>query len=182
VIEIRESSIPNAGLGVWSTDFIPKDTLITEYYGEHLSSSEYALFEAESLDHFSNERLSNLRDRISHGRFQDDVYVFGDPSSRDITKCGQLINDSCNVLDFSKDSKNISMQELKEYRDNSISKSSVYTSYVEGKLLSYAEYDIPSGQELFQHYGEMYWCSYFEIKIPQTFNINILVDKIKNLI
>jgi len=174
VIEIRESSIPNAGLGVWSTDFIPKDTLITEYYGEHLSSSEYTLFEVRSLDHFSNEKLSSLDTLRPYLRTQDGVYVFGDPSSRDITKCGQLINDSCNVLDFSKDPKNISMQELNEYRDNSISKASVYTSYVEGKLLCYATYDIPSGQELFQYYGEMYWCSYFAINTPKELNLNIL--------
>lgn len=174
MIEIRESSIPNAGLGVWSTDFIPKDTLITEYYGEHLSSSEYALFEVRSLDHFSNEKLSSLNALRPYLRTQDNVYVFGDSSSRDIAKCGQLINDSCNVLDFSKDPKNISIQELNEYRDNSISKASVYTSYVEGKLLCYATYDIPSNQELFQYYGEMYWCSYFAINTPKELNLNIL--------
>ncbi len=174
MIEIRESSIPNAGLGVWSTDFIPKDTLITEYYGEHLSSSELALFEIQSLDHFSNEKLSSLNALLPYLRSQDGVNVFGDSSSRDIAKCGQLMNDSCNILDFSKDPKNISMQELNEYRDNSISKSSVYTSYIEGKLLCYAAYDIPSGQELFQYYGEIYWCNYFKTNIPKELNLNIL--------
>jgi len=183
MIEIRESSIPNAGIGVWSTRLIPKDSLITEYYGEHLNEDEYLLFKVKSLQHFSKERLHDLNRRLLYTKTSDEISVFGDPDSRDVSKCGQLINDRFTILSFIDNSNEISMQELLTYEEESIAQSSVYCLYTEGKLLCYASNDILPNQELFHSYGIFYWLRYFGLKAPKEFNIynltNTLIDSTK---
>jgi hypothetical protein len=178
VIEIRKSSIPNAGLGVWSTDFIPKDTLITEYYGEHLMLDDFILFKAKSSKRFSDEQLSRLHSRLPYIRKYEGVHVFGDPESRDISRCGQLINDYLTILDFQNDSDKISIQEHQAYENESIAKSSVYTSLIEGKLLCYAKNNIVAGQELFQSYGAMYWYGFYGLTLPKELHVDHFCERL----
>ena len=48
-IEIRKSSIQNAGKGLFSLNFIPKDTIITEYGGKIVSHKK-----AQEMDNKNN--------------------------------------------------------------------------------------------------------------------------------
>ena len=45
IVELRQSSIPGAGLGAFATTFIPRHTWLGEYEGEFISAEE-----AEYLD------------------------------------------------------------------------------------------------------------------------------------
>ena len=131
MIEIKKSSIKDAGMGVWSTANIPKDTYLTEYFGEVISptSSEIARNDAVLI-------------------IGDGSYLVGAKKYDDTTKCGQIINDYSLP-------RSTSHEDYLAYKETS-KLCNVYFVF-DDIVKVYSHRDIANGEELFFHYGYNYW-------------------------
>ena len=138
--EIKESTIPNAGRGVFAKVHIKKNSIACEYRGK--------IYKADDLtDDFARE---NWDKRIN---LDGDMAIFGYPDN-----VGACVND---IIDFKKYSK----EDLKEViRSNQLLilpnfKYNCVFVQLGHKVMLFASEDINPGDELFGAYGPTYWKS-----------------------
>lgn len=135
---IDKSQIPNAGLGVYTLDFIPKNTLIDEYYGRlstHSIGGEYVLYidEKNCVDAF------------------------------DFPRCFMAMINDCSFIPRKFKKKKGKRRDItpKEYLDknNQILKINCFfnNDIINKKGYVYTLIDINPGEELFISYGPTYW-------------------------
>lgn len=147
MIEIKQSTIPNSGRGVFATKFIAKGTKVTEYYGKKVTKE---LLKDEFLSgNLSVDAILNI----------DDYSIIGDTKHTKLSQCGQIINDYSRL----EDKKYTCLSDLQE----------AVSQYVEDRILNhnvmplledwnspvfmYATRDIQPNEELFHSYGERFW-------------------------
>jgi SET domain-containing protein len=175
MLEIKPSSIPNAGLGVWSTEFIAQGTFVTEYYGEYLSRDQYELWLYDlKSDSPSAESLNRLPRMTYVQSDLSGIAVIGDPTMHDISRCGQFINDSCTLSDFCSTASKAMSEEVENYTKSSTLQASVGLLLENDSLNLYAIRDIPKGEELFQSYGFYYWSYHQSIDLPKSITMTLL--------
>ena len=131
MIEIKKSSIKDAGMGVWSTTSIPKGTYLTEYFGKVISPTSKEIPRNDAV-------LFMI----------DGSHLVGDKKYNDTTKCGQIINDYSLPL-------STSHEDYLAYEETS-KLCNVYFVF-DDIVKVYSHRDIAKGEELFFHYGYDYW-------------------------
>ena len=141
-IEIRKSSIKNAGNGLFSTNFIPKDTIITEYGGKIVTEQK-----AQEMDNTNN--LESLYYSLNMG---NNKTLIGNKDTKNLQKCGQLINDAGCL----KNPDNLDKQDAKKYIKTA---EKVNCEFIidKDKVFIKSIRDIKKDEELFIHYGYDYW-------------------------
>ncbi len=135
-VEIKPSSITNAGNGVFTTRKIAKGEYLTQYSGRivrhDMTNSEYS-------------------QRLPDGRI-----LVGDPHSQDPHLAGQLINDA-NMIEF--DDVESLRQNTLRYIQESPEKANTCMEWNPElqTLFAVATRKIKKGEELFCSYGISYW-------------------------
>jgi len=147
MLEVKESNIEGAGLGVFATEDINEDTVLTEYYGSQMTHEEYCNFD------FDLEKDT----AIVFKKF----YTLGNTQEYSPEKCGQMINDySCiaygNIY-RTVDALNI---DLNTYNHESQNNCNVDIVLHNQKHFMQSLKPIAKGEELYFHYGHMYWLSF----------------------
>jgi hypothetical protein len=131
-VEVRPSTLPGAGNGVFTTRDVHEGETLTEYFG-----TRFAEVTAAPVD---SRYLHTLANRAA---------VDGDPQCTQPHRCGQMINDGAAILapeladayvEASFSSENVRMQE----NDT-------------GQLHVYASKPLSSGVELLYSYGAEFW-------------------------
>ena len=144
MIEIKTSSIKDAGKGVFATENIEIGNIITEYVGKKISSEEFDKQYKEN-DVEMNYYTINYNDKLK---------IVGDMNSQDIKKCGQLINDAGTLKDPNK----LDIDNAKEYILTAKKTNCEFIkSSLNDGLFIISTRDIKKGEELFVHYGYSYW-------------------------
>jgi len=175
MLAVKPSSIPNAGLGVWSTEFIAQGSFVTEYYGEHLSRDQYELWLYDLKS--DSPSIESVNRSVNIAYLQSDpsgIVVIGDPTIRDVSRCGQFINDACTLSDFCSITSKATHEEVQRYIESSTLDASVGLRLENESLNFYAIRDIPKGEELFQSYGFYYWSSFQSIDLPMSITMALL--------
>jgi hypothetical protein len=176
-LELKQSSINNAGNGIFTTNFIKKSSPVCYYAGKDEPKSSNVTDPYALEDPFvpGNVRIGFKHIEGSHGS-------------------GQILNDSC-LLDPSKLPLNengiftiSSFNKLKDiYISCSKKKANVSFFQPGEKWTFYALRDIEAGEELFWHYGEHYWitdflktCEYPLHKVVALFDLGRRCAESKN--
>lgn len=175
MIEIRQSSIKNAGYGVWATQDIKEDTALTEYFGEKIKTSAYEKLHALWENDFASLSDGDLEILSSDAVLTfSDFHIVGKKQYSDISKCGQIINDYSRLKSFSD-------QHIDEY-EKSFSLCNVYPLLKDNIILMFASRNIKKGEELFFHYGIKYWESVIKNEDPKGFLKFNIFESIANKI
>ena len=160
MVEIRESLIPDAGLGVFSTQDIDPDTVITEYYGDVF------------LDNI-------IPPDVDTGAMLNILgfTTVGNRNKYDASRCGQMINDYVSINRFSITDKDSLYQSIEEYVEKSIHHANVHGIGQDDKHYICSSKSIKKGEELYLNYGECYWLSVILSNVKQKSKIHNLVSK-----
>jgi len=177
LLEVRPSSVKNAGNGVFTKNSIKKLSPVCYYAGKDEPKGANVIDEYALEDPFipGSVRIGLRRVEGPHGS-------------------GQIINDSC-MFDPSKlplnENKVFTISSFKKLKDiyNNCSKKKANVSFFqEGeKWTFYSLRDIEAGEELFWHYGEHYWitdfmknCEYCIHKVVALFDVGLRCAESKN--
>jgi len=134
VTSIRIGNSKRHGVGVFSTQIIPKGTHIT-CYGDIVTDNQWSEY---AMD------------------FPDGIARTGDPMTRNINKCGHLLNDKAIIHLSPSDNINDARRKIEEYNSQMEHCNTVFRdSY--GNLESKRDIDI--NEELTYSYGPIYWLS-----------------------
>ena len=144
MLEIKTSTIPNGGLGIFAKKIYKKGDWITDYPGKYVNSNQY-------------EKLMNKGDFNTYyysifNQFNNKTLIGDSQFKSDISQCGHLINDINNIT-------------YNEIFDNDKIKEYIYSKkntnvefVIDGdKIQLFARKNISKNEELFAHYGVMYW-------------------------
>jgi len=152
-LEIKQSNLPNAGWGVFTTRPFKKGEKLTTFDGYRLP-----YYEIHDMDKISQELDldDDIRIVLTH---QDYIYeprssdncIYGytkEEVDKHKTGYGSLINDAFSITEWEKSA-------FKEYADNSsdIKHYNCYTRNCDVIALG----DIEAGEELLTHYGIDFW-------------------------
>jgi hypothetical protein len=144
--EIKQSTITNAGRGVFATQHFKKGDFICFYDGVHIP--------AKNTFEYSDSHPYKLI-------LPDGDIIIGYENSRTTNGVAQLINDGGIVnqailLDVQNENElSYLLGDMLTYLKTSTSKQNVYNKGIN----CYANRDIDIGEELFQSYGISYWFS-----------------------
>ena len=144
MIEIKESNIKGAGIGIFATEDIDKGNIITEYSGKIISTEEFD----------KQYKENDVEMNYYTIKYSDKVKIVGDMNSQDIKKCGQLLNDAGTLKDPNK----LDIDNAKEYILTAKKTNCEFIkSILNDGLFIISTIDIKKGEELFVHYGYSYW-------------------------
>lgn len=144
MLEIKKSTIPNAGLGIFAKKTYKKGDWITDYSGKYVNSKQY--------EKLINERDFNTLYYSIYNQSNNKTLIGDSQFKNDISQCGHLINDISNI-------------NYNEIFDNNKIKEYIYSKkntnvdfVIDGdKIQLFARRNILKNEELFTHYGVMYW-------------------------
>ena len=155
---IKKSSIPGAGMGVFASKNIKKDSIITEYKGKIYKNSN-----EQKLKNINKIELDEYTLNLGNGKS-----IIGDKNCRNVNSCAQLINDRA-ILD---NPQKLIYENANKYI-KSIENVNCEFVTISGKTYAKAVKDIKKGEELFIHYGYNYW---FRPKYKKS----VTLSKLKN--
>lgn len=160
MFEVKESTIINAGKGVFTTRSYTAGELVC-YYDGYLVDKDYDVTHDEAiyLQNFGSLRYvgyTTPKTKTGIAQLINDAFM---PSSVDVYKfyeeesaLGRSFENICFNPDYN--AKYYSTMGILEYASKSLLKMNVESA---GNRLFYATKDIAKGEELFQHYGMHYW-------------------------
>jgi len=163
MLEIKDSLIKDAGLGVFATEDINEGTVLTEYYGKIFTLEAYLEC---TLD------LSETKALL----FWDGFYTLGNINEYDSKKCGQMINDYSMIenLEYT----NAAFDNaVSLYEENSFAHSNVSILTRFSKHYIQSTKRINRGEELYFHYGLAYWIEFSGLS-RQTDYINHIYNNL----
>lgn len=159
-IELRESTIPGAGVGVFTTRPFHRGELICHYGGETVHRSAKSKEEMiYSIAHPVVEgcwRIGSRTDRKNLGHFINDGSAFILHESLRDKKSGLFPIYSSKV-----------QKAITDYTEQSNQRSNVI--FIDKEFGMGARCDIEAGQELFYSYGLNYWCCLQELETEEIF-------------
>jgi hypothetical protein len=125
---VQESTIPNAGMGLFATSFIPENTYLFDYEGEILTEDEYFYRYPDGTGRYVAQ--------IDQGFYGEPIYIDGiDPSKSNLARyINSLDGDDANLV----------------WRKQRFGKQG-------GSMHFYAIRDLMEGEEAFFDYGNNYW-------------------------
>jgi len=147
MIEIRPSLVCD-GIGVFAKTDIPSKTIITKYGC------------VEIFDEKEDNQGINDYDIILKDRNNQQLLFRGDKEARDIDRCGQLINDSCNI-------KTPTLRAVLNYEKQSGNKANVEYVLLEeydSRVYIVSNRLIKEGEELYCKYSFPYWLNKLGVK------------------
>lgn len=174
-LEIKESSVKNAGNGVFTKNSIKNGSKVCYYAGRDetrqsdntlaASRDDRGVLRFKSVQEYT---IPNFMDPYAMESLDDEFVRIGFRQSEGSHGVGQLVNDYC-MFDPTKlplNSNGIftisSFNKLKDiYIACSLEKANVSFKIDGQKWVLYAYRDIREGEELFLHYGEGYWTNVF---------------------
>lgn len=139
-VEVRKSTIPNAGNGVFATEDIKKGEYVCHYDGEDIEMEKSN--EITDITYLIHNPLSTTTFRIG----------YNEPKTKE--GVGQIVNDGeCPKIDNLQKEHEIN-RVLDEYEMKSKEKANIG---IDTNFKMIAGKDIKKKQELFYHYGRKYW-------------------------
>lgn len=144
MLEIKTSTIPNAGLGIFTKKTYKSGDWITDYPGKYVKLNQY--------QKLINKRDFNTLYYSIYNQLNGKTLIGNSQFKSDTSQCGHLINDVSNITYDEIFDNN----KIKEYI-NSKKNTNVEFIISGDKVELFASKDIPKNQELFAHYGVMYW-------------------------
>lgn len=163
MFEVKESTIVNAGRGVFTTRSYTAGELVC-YYDGYLVDKDYDVTHDEAiyLQNFGSSRYvgyTTPKTKTGIAQLINDAFM---PTSVDLYQFYEEERALCNIFGgrnfkgFNPDynANYYSAMGIIEYATKSLSKMNVESG---GDRLFYATKDIAKGEELFQHYGMHYW-------------------------
>lgn len=143
MLEVKESNIEGAGLGVFATKDIDKDILLTEYYGTILSLEDIQEYDINALEPSAVLLWANF-------------YTFGDVHKYKPNSCGQMINDYSIIQN--RLYTDIELDDVVAlYDKTSLKHCNVKPRAYNSKHYMLSSRFIKKGEELYFHYGSAYW-------------------------
>lgn len=156
-LKVKKSTIKNAGLGLFTDSFIPKNSTITLYPGKIINRKEYQSMLNTNPRHIDLYYVVEI----------DKILIIADHKSRNKNELGHLIND-VDMLDYSQFTLNDGIRYINSYHDTNcelvLDKKNKLFYVVSLK-------DIEENSELFIHYGIEYW-------LPANQFINITDERL----
>ena len=150
LLEIRRSSVPNAGMGVFSKQFIAADTLVGSFPG-YITNVEDALKSKKSSD--AKERAKKYMWSISDEEVLDPTNENG-KLELELEYLGGLVKVST------------AMARVNEPPPRA--DCNLYTKIEGGRVLVYAERDVAKDEELFLDYGAGYVLCSIYVLLPAS--------------
>jgi len=147
MLEVKRSNIENSGLGVFATENIKADTILTKYDGIFMPNEEFQNFNFKE-----NSNLNPLA-ILQH----DHLTTIGYKGFKDNKNCGQMINDYSLIRNIRYPSQNRLIEAINSYQEHSTQKSNVSPVTLNNHHCMISYKDINAGEELYYHYGCIYW-------------------------
>lgn len=139
MLEVKQSNIEGAGLGVFATKDIDENTLLTEYYG------------------FIYNDLSAPTDQSSAVLYLDGYTTIGDTSTHASSQCGQMINDYIRITYSSTLTPSNLVNAVQNYELESSKRANTAPVAQSSKHYVKSITCINQGEELYMSYGSHYW-------------------------
>ena len=140
---VKKSSVPKAGLGLFTLEYIPKGSQITIYPGRRISNQEYMNYLKDDPNNLDLYYVLEI----------DGLIIMADHSSRVSNKLAHMAND-ISMIDISK----YNFKDAIEYINSTELVNCSFSLDRETNIFYLiAEKDISPNSELFVHYGVQYW-------------------------
>jgi SET domain-containing protein len=164
LIEVKESTIKDAGLGVFALRDIQKNELLAEYIGKEISIEEYKRMKGETEEY---DNLKYLK-KYLHKNYQ--------PPNVDYI--WEILDEDDNPVCYI-DSHNLKDANWTRYVNcNLDGKNNVKPIQKQYQMFYYASEDIKKGEELFIDYGEEYM-NYLKNKEKAPFGTDLVAGETK---
>lgn len=179
MLEIKESLIEGAGLGVFATEDINQGNILTEYHGSKMTHEQYTNYQFNT--------------KIDTAIVFLEFYTLGNTNQYNSKQCGQMINDCDSISGKYYETIDALNQDITSYNNKSLANCNVDVTIRDNLHHMKSLTQINKGQELYFHYGHGYWLSlmnanqfsnsvlhYINNILNQTISQNSFIEKVVN--